>query len=137
MSYSEQMRKRLSPDQVPGRLLIHGVLDAGSPNFERVLLESSGSLQLTGFGLAIAFRAKDGRLQTFHDQCFWFPDMSITGPSLVLVHSRAGEPEWSEYNNLPVFNLFWGKPTTVFSREQPNVIPLLFRVDAAEPGGII
>jgi hypothetical protein len=57
-------------------------------------------------------------------------------PTWVLVYTRTGTAEWSEFSGTPVLNLFWQRKQTMFSKTAPLIVPVLFRTDAAVTGAI-
>lgn len=117
------------------QLVLHGVFEAGSANFERVVLWVTGPMDLRGFGLTVAVNSSD-QLYPVFDNCFWFPDMKVEEPSWVVLYSRRGTTEWNSFGAYPVLNLFWQRQTTIFSKDKPYIIPLLFRTDEVAAGSV-
>ena len=123
-------------EQSDSQIIIQGVLDPGSPNFERILLRVTGAMTLSGFGITVA-QIADGRLYPFYDNCYWFPGITTKRPTLILLYSRRGTTEWGEYEGTPVLHLFWQRDLTMFSGEAPTIVPMMFRTDAVAGGEII
>jgi len=122
--------------QVEPEIVIRGVLDPGSPNFERILLHVTGPMTLSGLGITLALNS-GGQFFPIFDNCFWFPNVSTERDTWVIVYSKRGSQEWTEFQGVPVLNLFWQRESTMFSRSAPNVVPMMFRVDGVASGDLL
>ena len=68
------------------------------------------------------------------DNLFWFGDGIINPGDLVILYTGAGTATINQQpnNTGKLISLFWGRPETVL--HDPNVTPILFRVDAVVLG---
>jgi hypothetical protein len=120
---------------VQTQILMQGVHDAGSPNFERITFWVSGPMSLAGLGITLAVKRNDVA-QPIFDSCFWFPGMEVEQACWVVVYTRKGTAEWSKFEGTPVLNLFWQRNQTTFTKAAPAIVPVLFRIDVAVTGDI-
>jgi len=129
-----------APDPTPlvePKLYIKGVIDPGSPNFERVLLYTTGGgMNLTGFGITVAV-LRGGFYYPLYDNCFWFPDVSVEDAAVIQVYSREGTTEWGAHNEVQLLHLFWQRASTVFDADAKDLVPMLFHIDATAGGEVL
>lgn len=121
-------------DPVVTELALVGLADASVANKERVILRPTQLTSLREFGLVVGVRdpGTDGAKPLF-DNTFWFPDLHVAPPSWVLVYTGPGTPrEDTLPNGDRVLTLFWQRKQVVFTR--PELVPILFRVGAANVG---
>ena len=113
-------------------LKLMAVLERGSPNLECIAIQAKERINLGQYGIMIANYAYKNGAFPFRDNLFWFGDGIIEKNDWVFVFTGSGEPRqntaYDKKSN--IYTIFWGKPTTIFA--QTNIVPILFRIDAAE-----
>jgi hypothetical protein len=118
-------------------LSVVGVLDAGVPNQERIVIRPTQVVNLAQFGVLLAQRTS-ASVMPLRDHLFWFSEIMIAPPSWVFVYTGGGQyqetvvPETNE----KAYVLHWGKPHTLFNVPNLDIVPIVFRINAvsfAEP----
>lgn len=113
-------------------LTITAVQHSGVPNQECIVLRVDLPVDLGQFGLMLGRHYQGNRTIPYFDNLFWFGDGVVKPGDWLLVYTGSGKanrvPAANGVNE--IFNLFWGKPTTLFV--EPTIAPILFRVDAAD-----
>lgn len=107
-----------------------GVADAGVVNLERVVLRPTQPLSLNGYGIAVGVGADGEGAYPVYDNCYWFPEITVSPPSWIIVFT--GKGSWNTgrwHTGEDVTYLHWQRQFTVFNA--PNLLPVLFRVDGA------
>ena len=102
----------------------------GSPNQECIGIRVNLGVDLGRFGLMLGLYTTPTTARPYFDNLFWFGDGTVQHGDSLFVYTGPGTPTSSKspsgINN--VFNLFWGKPYTLFADN--SIAPILFRVDA-------
>ena len=109
-----------------GNLAIVSVEDRGVPNRERVLIRPMEPINLQEFIVALAVRAPEGMVNPLHDHVFWFPELVVSPPAWLVLHTGPGTPTQATMPDTgqPAHIFFWGKLTTVLN--QPEITPVIF-----------
>lgn len=117
-------------------LELAGVFDRGVPNKERIAIRARVAVDMAQFGVILGLKMANGEAWPLHDNFFWLGGGAINALDWILLYTRAGAP--SSYvpdgQTCKVYSVFWGKPTVVF--QNPNLIPILFRIGGVELGMI-
>lgn len=118
-------------------LMLIGVVDAGVPNKERIVLRPTQATDLRQFLLVPGiFNPTTGGAHPIFDNAFWFPDVSVEAPSWIHVYTGLGN---QTVDSLPggdvVHTFFWQRSTVVFTFS--DVVPVLIRIDAAVVGQLL
>jgi hypothetical protein len=118
-------------------LLLIGVVDAGVPNKERIVLRPTQTTDLKQFLLAPGiFNPSNGGARPIFDNAFWFPDVRVDAPSWIHVYTGLGN---SRIDSLPggepVHTFFWQRKSVIFT--YTDVLPVLIRFDAAIVGNLL
>ena len=117
----------------PLGLSILGVLDAGVPNLERVVLRARSRISLAGFGLTVGIANPQGGAYPLHDSVFWFPDIIVEPPAWVIVYTGAGKTQQSQMpGGDPALTFHWHRPTVVFV--DPSLVAAVFWAEDVEIG---
>jgi len=89
-------------------------------------------VDLGQFGLMLGLYVSPNAAQPYFDNLFWFGNGIIRPGDHLFVYTGPGNPvKFTAPNGINnVFNLFWGKPHTLFANT--NIAPILFRVDAVD-----
>lgn len=87
-------------------------------------------VDLGRFGLMLGLYTAPTTARPYFDNLFWFGDGIVKPGDCLFVYTGSGAPVKSKSPNgiNDVFNLFWGKPYTLFA--ESDIAPILFRVDA-------
>ena len=112
-----------------------GVADPGVPNLERIVIRPTQEVDLLGYGVALGVGSLEEGAQPIFDNCFWFPSRIVTPPSWILIYTGTGTLRITEEGGQTVHNLHWQRSHTMFNN--PNLIPILFRLDAAIVGRVL
>lgn len=109
-----------------------GVLDAGVPNQERIIMRPTEPVNLAQFGIILALKSENELVTPLRDHFFWFGEFVTQPPCWLIVYTGPGD---FTQTHVPVtgeivYSLHWGKPNTVFN--QPNIVPVVLRI-----GGIL
>jgi hypothetical protein len=125
-----------NPQTSVPELTIIGVFDPGVPNEERIVLRPEVVVPLNGYGIAVGIPAPGVGALPLFDNCFWFPEIEVSPPAWVILFTGPGKTKtFSTVEGENVLTLHWQRPYTIFGGSE--VIPILFRVDAAAIGEII
>jgi hypothetical protein len=118
-------------------LLLVGVVNAGVPNEERIVLRPTQTVGLGAFGVAVGVADQaSGGAQPFYDYIFWFPDTLISPPAWVLLYTGLGTPQQTPFpNGETILTLFWQRRTTIF--DDRKTVPILFRPGSAVVGRVL
>lgn len=110
------------------QLRLHGILDAGVPNRERVAVELLQPVNLGGYGLVVGIPQGPNGILPIHDNVFWMPQIILEPPSWVVVFTDRGEARQTTdpVAKIPVMVLHWQRETTIF--QHPGVGVGLIRV---------
>ena len=111
-------------------LSVYGVLEAGTPNRERICLRPSEEVNLAHFAMLLAIRNNTtGELTPMPDHLFWFGEQIVSPPSWLILFSGKGERRTTIEKGRPVHLFFWGKEHVLFN-VLPNVtiVPVVFRI---------
>jgi hypothetical protein len=114
----------------PSELSMLGVLDAGVPNQERIILRPTEEVNLAQFGVLVGVRIDSGDLIPLHDNFYWFGEIQIPAPSWIVLATGKGEPKVTHHPNTghPIYWFYWGKTATIFNG--PIIIPIVFQIGA-------
>lgn len=122
-----------SLDFVLPDLRVVGLVDAGVPNSERIVIRPNRQVSLAGFGLAVGISAGDAGALPIYDNVFWFPDILVEPPAWLFLYTGKGTMRQTTFSSgEPALVFHWQRPYVVFSH--PELVPVLFRVGFAEVG---
>lgn len=108
------------------------ILNRGVPNQECIALKANHSVNMGQFGLMLGRYDQENSAVPYFDNLFWFGDSILRSDDWVFIYTGSGTPNENLAANgvNKVFNVFWGKPTTLFA--ESIISPILFRVDAVD-----
>ena len=71
-------------------------------------------------------------LSLIRDNLLWFGDALVQKGDWIFIYTGPGEPKASKLpnNQENIYSIHWGSDKTIF--HHPDLVPILFRVDAAE-----
>jgi hypothetical protein len=120
---------------VISELSIVGVFDRGKPNEERVILRATELVNLGQYGLMIGVRGSDGMAFPIRDNLLWFGDALLNPDDWLVVYTGPGTPRATRLPNSVewLYSVHWGRSITLL--HDPNLVPILFRVDAVQIPG--
>lgn len=116
-------------------LLLYPVAQRGVPNEERIPILVRETTDMGRYGIMFGYAGAPGFAKPFQDNLFWFGDGVVNAGDWILVYTGAGLPrtfDWTEPPGSKVYVVHWGRSQTIFANSQ--VVPLLFRADAASVG---
>ncbi len=121
------------PTLVP-ELSVVGLLDAGIPNRERILLRPTQVTQLSAFTLSVGlYEPATGGARPLFDNIFWFPEKLVFPPSWIIVFTAPGQPrDVTLENGEQGHTFFWQRRTTIFN--DARLVPVLLRIGGAIVG---
>lgn len=113
-------------------LTIVDVYDRGVPNQERIALQANEMLNMGQFGIMLGVRASEDSAYPIKDNLYWFGDGYVSKGDWIFLYTGPGEPRTSEIPNAQnkMYTVHWGRDSTVLG--EPNIVPMLFRVDAVQ-----
>jgi len=116
----------LEPD-----LEILGVVDAGVPNHERIVIRPTRPISLAGFGITLGvFVSDDLGAAPLYDNVFWFPDIVIDPPTWLFIYTGPGRVlQTTVESGEPALCLHWQRQYVVFT--DPSIVPVLFEIGFA------
>lgn len=111
-----------------------GVFERGVPNQERIVLRATTRVDLGQFGVLLGVKTSPGMAAPIKDNLFWFGDGLINRDDWIFIYTCPGKPGASQIPNREerVYTLFWGRKSVIL--QNPNILPVLFRVDAVIVG---
>lgn len=115
-------------------LELYPVEDRGKPNLERVAIFVRETTDIGRYGLMVAHTSFDRSATPFQDNLFWFGNGIVNKGDWILLYTGKGEPRSADWEATggKVYSIHWGRERTMFANT--NVIPILFRIDAANIG---
>jgi hypothetical protein len=117
-------------------LELWGVSDGGAPNQEAVVLIARERVNLGQYGIMIGLRGASGLAYPFKDNLFWFGDAIVNAGDWIWTYTSPGAPRSRMLSDgAVIYSLYWGRKETVF--HNPDLVPILFRVDAVNVGAHI
>jgi len=115
-------------------LSLMGIFDRGIPNSERIAFQATERISLGHFGILLGIKGVPGAAFPIRDNFFWFQDGILNPHDWVLVYTCNGKPTGSVIPNTEthLYTVFWGRPGVILAN--PNIVPILFRMDAVAVG---
>jgi hypothetical protein len=116
-------------------LSLVGVIDAGVPNQERILLRPTQIVNLGEFGVLLGKPQPAGLATPFLDNFLWFGEVTIGPPSWIFVYTGPGQWQRTRLaeTNEDAFVAHWGRNQTVF--HDPEIVPIIVRIAGVLVGG--
>lgn len=111
-------------------LTVIGVHDRGIPNQERIVIAANETVNLGQYGLMVGLKGSTGTAYPIKDNLLWFGDAEIKEGDWLFVYTGHGKAKVSTLpnNSSRIISIHWGRDWTIFL--SPEVVPILFRVDA-------
>jgi hypothetical protein len=111
-------------------LTVLGIVKAGVPNQERIVIRPTEPVNLAQFGIILASQDQNGMNTPIADSFFWFGELIIEPPCWLLIYTGAGEFQKTTLQDTghTAYVFHWGRPYTIFGTS--NIKPILFRMDA-------
>ena len=118
----------------PTEMSLIGVLDAGVPNRERIVLRPMQLTDLAAFGILVGWKQPDGSAMPLWDQFYWFGRYQVSVPSWIFLYTGPGTHRSSLDPNTgqPLYEFYWSKKNTIFSSD--DRLPILFKFGAVSVG---
>ena len=114
-------------------LRVAGVFDRGVANQERIVILANQIVNMGQFGLILGIRQQGAFAYPIRDNFYWFGDGYVNVGDWIFVYTGPGESRTSELpggSSGKLYSLHWGRNETILGL--PEVVPILFRVDAVE-----
>lgn len=98
-------------------LTVVGVVDAGVPNSERIVMRPTQPINLAGFALILSISSQEG-VTPIPDQFFWLGERWISPPAWIVVFTGPGVFRESKHQTTgeQVLELHWGRTGVVFGQ---------------------
>ena len=118
-------------------LELHGVLDRGVPNKERICIIAREDVDVRLHGILIGYLQTHNIAVPLPDNYFWFGGFAVRPGDWIYVFTGEGETKsWNSPNGEnKVHYMFWGRTETVF--HTPQIVPLLFAMGELQVDGLI
>jgi hypothetical protein len=114
-------------------LQLVGVMDAGSPNQERVYLKANLDVRLGEYLLLTGWKITQDIANPLPENVLWLGHLNADAGMWVVVYTGPGEQRITQMDTgEPGLILHWGKQTTIF--HHPQVVPVLVHLDAVGVG---
>jgi hypothetical protein len=109
-----------------------GVVHAGVPNQERVVLRAAYPLDLSAYFLVLGWRLTEDRAWPLNADSFWFGKTTVSAGHWVLVYTGVGQQTFTTLGPDPCLVLYWNKPNILFP--QSEIVPILIHVESVAIG---
>lgn len=115
-------------------LVLYDVIKRGVPNQECIPIQAKTQVNLGQYGLMIGMSTSKGHAMPIRDNLFWFGDGLVQPDDWIFVYTCGGTPQKTKAadNRHAIYIVHWDRSTTLFSNS--HIVPILFRVDAANVG---
>lgn len=113
-------------------LTVVTVQNRGVANQECIVLRVEQHVNMGQFGLMLGRYQTGNSAVPYFDNLFWFGDALLKPGDWLFVYTGSGTANKTPAANgvNEIFNLFWGKQSTLFA--ESIIAPILFRVDAVD-----
>ncbi len=113
------------------QLRIAEVLEAGTPNRERIAIEALAPCDLSGYCVLIGLLHLDGTASPIKDNMLWFGHGAIAQGDWIFVYTGPGQTTVTPIVNSPnkLYSIFWGKDKTVFQNRA--ITPMICQLNVA------
>ena len=111
-------------------LRMMGVFHRGTPNEERIVFKVNEPVNMGQFGIMLGIKQQAGYAIPIKDNLYWFDDGYVNMGDWIFVYTGPGEARVADLpaNKEKLYSLHWGRNRTILL--QPEIVPILFRVDA-------